>query len=96
MNKVSKRKLEATALRNHINAAGGLVGQGDLAREWAVSRTRVQEIVEDDTFPDPVATVGTERQERRLWAWEQCQEWRDQYHGVRRKPPKAVRERVTP
>ena len=81
------RKLQALALRNHINAQGGLVGQGDLAREWSLSRPRIQELVEDETFPEAVASIGPDGRTRRLWGWEQCRVWREHYFGMKRKAP---------
>lgn len=84
MNRETTRALNAIAVRSHIADNGGLVGQGDLARLWEVSRPRVQEIINDPTFPEPVAFVGPDALQRALWTRRQAETWREVYFGVKR------------
>lgn len=65
-----------------IAAAGGLANQSDLARLWDVSVARAGQLVQDPTFPAPVATVGG----RPAWAVTPAMDWREQQRTRRRGP----------
>lgn len=41
-----------------IDTAGGIVGRGDLERDWSLSRQRVHELTSSATFPAPIAEVN--------------------------------------
>jgi predicted DNA-binding transcriptional regulator AlpA len=71
-------------LRELVAHHGGLVNQADLARTWDLSRQRVNQLVADPTFPDPVARVGGKAQE--LWARDEVDAWKLARIDKRRHP----------
>lgn len=63
---------------DELQAAGGVVGQADLANRWGISNAAVAVHTKRPDFPEPVAFVGT----RPLWLAAEV----DLYRHTPRKP----------
>ena len=45
-------------VRRAVVSVGGLVSQADLARRWKLSKPRIHQLVQHETFPEPATMVN--------------------------------------
>jgi hypothetical protein len=63
---------EVDELRAAITRVGGLASQADLGRRWALTRQRVNQMISEPGFPEPITYVSGQR----VWVARQADAWR--------------------
>lgn len=69
--------MTTATIRTHIERAGGLLNQGDIATVLGVSRTRVSQLVGLPAFPAPLLDGELAPGGRAVWLATDVDAWRE-------------------